>query len=230
MTTKKTHPADTADLALIPACKKFTATILKGGKPNTSEHASLDAARIEAAKLNAAANGMRKALVYAITDDGRSILVPASYGRTPADAGNEAAKADDKARDAKPQGPKNGKPSEADVAAAKAEAAERAALKAKPAKAEKPAKKAKAEKPAKAKPAKAAKPAKPKPAKPKPAKEGPSKVDTVIKMLTGKKAVTRKDIAEAVEWPSINIKAICARKGMKLKQAADGTLSASAPK
>jgi hypothetical protein len=225
MTTKKTHPADTADLALIPACKKFTATILKGGKPNTSEHASLDAARIEAAKLNATANGMRKALVYAITDDGRSILVPALYGRTPADARNEAAKADDKARDAKPQGPKTGKPSEADVAAAKAEAAERAALKAKPAKAEKPAKKAKAEKPAKAKPAKAAKPA-----KPKPAKEGPSKVETVIKMLTGKKAVTRKDIAEAVEWPSINIKAICARKGMKLKQAADGTLSASAPK
>jgi hypothetical protein len=225
MTTKKTHPADTADLALIPACKKFTATILKGGKPNTSEHASLDAARIEAAKLNATANGMRKALVYAITDDGRSILVPALYGRTPADAGSEAAKADDKARDAKPQGPKTGKPSEAEVAAAKAEAAERAALKAKPAKAEKPAKKAKAEKPAKAKPAKAAKPA-----KPKPAKEGPSKVDTVIKMLTGKKAVTRKDIAEAVEWPSINIKAICARKGMKLKQAADGTLSASAPK
>jgi hypothetical protein len=225
MTTKKTHPADTADLALIPACKQFTATILKGGKPNTSEHASLDAARIEAAKLNATANGMRKALVYAITDDGRSILVPALYGRTPADAGNEAAKADDKARDAKPQGPKTGKPSEADVAAAKAEAAERAELKAKPAKAEKPAKKAKAEKPAKAKPAKAAKPA-----KPKPAKEGPSKVDTVIKMLTGKKAVTRKDIAEAVEWPSINIKAICARKGMKLKQAADGTLSASAPK
>ena len=49
-------------------------------------------------------------------------------------------------------------------------------------------------------------------------------------MLTGKKAVTRKDIAAAVEWPSINIKAICARKSMKLKQAADGTLSASAPK
>ena len=35
MTTKKTHPADTADLALIPACKKFTATILKGGKPHS---------------------------------------------------------------------------------------------------------------------------------------------------------------------------------------------------
>lgn len=226
MTKLKTHPAEAADLALIPACKKFTATILKGNKQHTTEHASLDAARIEAARLNATANNGRKALVYAITDDGRAILVPALYGRTPADAGSEAAKADDKARDAKPQGPKTGTPSEAEVAAAKAEAAERAALKAKPAKPEKAAKPAKAEKPAKK--AKAAKPAKA--AKAKPAKEGPSKVDTVIKMLTGKKAVTRKDIAEAVEWPSINIKAICARKGMKLKQAADGTLSASAPK
>lgn len=214
MTTKKTHPADTADLALIPACKKFTATILKGGKPNTSEHASLEAARIEAVKLNATANGTRKALVYAITDDGRSILVPASYGTVHSPELAAAAKA----VAAKPQGPKTGKPSVADEAAAKAEAAERAALKAKPAKKAKPEKAAKP-----AKKAKAAKPAKA-------AKEGGSKVDIVIKMLLGKKAVTRKDIAEAVDWPSINIKAICARKGMKLKQAADGTLSASAPK
>ena len=49
-------------------------------------------------------------------------------------------------------------------------------------------------------------------------------------MLTGKKAVTRKDIAEAVQLAFDQLKAICARKGMKLKQAADGTLSASAPK
>ena len=35
MATKKTHPADAADLALIPACKKFTATILKNNKPQT---------------------------------------------------------------------------------------------------------------------------------------------------------------------------------------------------
>ena len=39
-------------------------------------------------------------------------------------------------------------------------------------------------------------------------------------MLTGKKRYP--NIAAAVEWPSINIKAICARKSMKLKQAADG--------
>ncbi|SIO50062.1 hypothetical protein SAMN05443247_06621 [Bradyrhizobium erythrophlei] len=194
MTIKKTHPADIADLALIPACKKFTATILKDNKPQTTEFDSLDAARIEAAKLNATANNGRKALVYAITADGRAILVPALYGRTPADAGSEAAKADDKARDAKA----------------------------------KPAKAAKAAKPAKA-PAKKAK-AKPAAKKTAAAKRDGSKVEIVIAMLTGKKAVTRKDIAEATEWPSINIKAICARKGMKLKKNADGTLSASAPK
>ncbi|UGY16333.1 hypothetical protein HAP48_0049050 [Bradyrhizobium septentrionale] len=194
MTTKKTHPADVADLALIPACKKFTATILKNNKPQTSEFDTLAGARLEAAKLNATANNSRKALVHAITAEGRAILVPALYGRTPADAGSEAAKADDKARDAK---------------AAKA---------AKPAKVARPAK------------AKSARKAKAKPAAKKAAKREGSKVEIVIAMLTGKKAVTRKDIAEATEWPSINIKAICARKGMKLKKAADGTLSASAPK
>ena len=50
----------------------------------------------------------------------------------------------------------------------------------------------------------------------------------MIKMLTGGTVYTRKDIAEATEWPSINIKAICKRKGMKLTQDKDGTLSASA--
>lgn len=181
-TTKKTHPADAADLALIPACKKFTATILKNNKQQTSSFDSLTAARIEAARLNATANNGRKALVYAITAEGRAILVPADSAKI-----------------------MNA------VAIAKAD---------KPAKAAKPAKPAKAAKP-KAKKKPAAKKAKP---------AGKSKVEIVIAMLTGRKAITRKDIAEAVEWPSINIKAICARKGMKLRQAADGTLSASAPK
>lgn len=186
-TTKKIHPADAADLALIPACKKFTATILKNNKPQTAEFGTLGGARIEAARLNATANNGRKALVYAITAEGRAILVPASYGEP-----NPA-----KAADAKPaQAAKPAKP-------------------AKPAKAAKPTKAAKPAKPAKAAKTKA---------------EGKSKVEIVIAMLTGRKAVTRKDIAEAVQWPSINVKAICARKGMKLKQAADGTLSASAPK
>lgn len=73
---------------------------------------------------------------------------------------------------------------------------------------------AKAEKPAKA-PAKKAKPAAKKAAAPKP--DG-SKVEIVIAMLTGRKAITCKDIAEATGWPSVNIKAICGRKGMKLKK------------
>jgi hypothetical protein len=220
-TSKKVHPADAADLALIPACKQFTATILKGGQPQTSKFDSLTSARLEAIKLNATSNNGRKALVYAITDEGKSILVPASFGGALVHSPElEAAKKEVAAKAAKPS---SGKPSEAALAAAKEEAAELAKVKAKakqakPEKAAKPAKKAKAAKPAKAKPAKKAKP------------EGKSKVDIVIKMLTGSKAVTRKDIAEAVEWPSINIKAICARKGMKLKQAADGTLSATAPK
>jgi hypothetical protein len=202
MTTKKTHLADVADLAPIAACKTFTATILKDKKQQTTEHDSLDAARIEAAKLNATSNNGRKALVYAITDDGRAILVPASY-----------AKADNKAA---AKQPKTSAPSDADIAAAKQEAAERAKVKAK----------AKAEKPKAAKPAKKAKKAnKAKATKPAAKKDGGS----VIAMLTGKKAVTRKDIAEATDWPSINIKAICARKGMKLKKSADGILSATAP-
>jgi hypothetical protein len=191
-TPKKTHPADAADLALIPGCNSFTATILKNNKPQTAEFPTLGGARIEAARLNATANNGRKALVYAITAEGRAILVPASYGEpNPA----KAAPADAPAK-------ATTKPAKADDA------------KAKPAKAAKPVK------PAKAKAA----------AKPKAKPEGKSKVEIVIAMLTGRKAITRRDIAEAVEWPSINIKAICARKGMKLRQAADGTLSASAPK
>lgn len=219
-TSKKVHPADAADLALIPACKKFTANILKGGAQQTFEFDSLTSARLEAIKLNATSNNGRKALVYAITEEGKSILVPASFGGALVHSPElEAAK---KAVAAKASKPISSKPSESDLQAAREEAAERATIKAakraKPAKAAKPEKKAKPAKAAKAKPAKKAKP------------EGKSKVDIVVAMLTGKKAVTRKDIAEAVEWPSINIKAICARKGMKLKQAADGTLSASAPK
>ncbi|HEY2754596.1 MAG TPA: hypothetical protein VGJ01_02500 [Pseudolabrys sp.] len=179
MTTKKNHRADAADAALIPACKKFTATILKDNKPQTSEFDTLADAQLAAAKLNASANNGRKALVYAITDDGRAILVRAL---------KEAAPATTKAEP---------KPAPAKVA--------------KPAKA--PAKKANS----------LAKKAAP------PKREG-SKVEIVIAMLTGRKPITRKDIAEATEWPSVNIKAICVRKGMKLKKNADGTLSASAPK
>ena len=105
MATKKTHPADVADLALIPACKKFTATILKNNKPQTVAFDTLAAARIEATRLNATANNGRKALVYAITAEGRAILVPASYGSS------EPAKAEKPATPAKAEKP--AKPAEA---------------------------------------------------------------------------------------------------------------------
>ena len=182
-TTKKIHPADAAALALIPACKKFTATILKNNKPQTAEFDTLGGARIEAARLNATANNGRKALVYAITGEGRAILVPASYGEP-----NPA-----KAADAPRRPPRSLR---------------------------RPIRRLSRPRPRSL----------PSRRRPKAKPEGKSKVEIVIAMLTGRKAVTRKDIAEAVEWPSINIKAICARKSMKLKQAADGTLSASAPK
>ncbi|TYL73447.1 hypothetical protein, partial [Bradyrhizobium cytisi] len=116
-TSKKIHPADAADLALIPACKKFTATILKNNKPQTTEHPSLAAARIEAMRLNATANNGRKALVYAITDEGRAILVPASYG--------SEAKPEPKA-DAKPEPKAVAKPAKPVKAAKPAKAAKKA--------------------------------------------------------------------------------------------------------
>ena len=114
MATKKTHPADVADLALIPACKKFTATILKNNKPQTVAFDTLAAARIEATRLNATANNGRKALVYAITAEDRAVLVPASYGSSdtsekakPAGkAEAKPAKAEKPAEPAKPRRPK----------------------------------------------------------------------------------------------------------------------------
>ncbi|WP_187434799.1 hypothetical protein, partial [Bradyrhizobium cytisi] len=114
-TSKKIHPADAADLARIPACKKFTATILKNNKPQTTEHPSLAAARIEAMRLNATANNGRKALVYAITDEGRAILVPASYGSEVKPEAKADAKPEPKpAKTAKPAKPvKAAKPAKA---------------------------------------------------------------------------------------------------------------------
>ena len=45
---------------------------------------ALGAARITQARMNATANNGRKALVYAITPDGQSIVVPETYGTAPA--------------------------------------------------------------------------------------------------------------------------------------------------
>lgn len=220
-TTKKPHAADVIDAAQIDACKKFTATILKDNKVNTVEFTNLGAARIEALKLNAQSTNGRRALVYAITADDRAILVPARFGSDGENAPAKPAPAK--------KGPKVAAPTEADLAAAKAEAAELAKVKkiAKELDADiAAAKKRTAAKPA-AKKAAPAKPAAKKAAAP--AKRDGSKVATVIAMLTGKKPTTRKAIVEATGW-QVDLKALCARKGMKLKKAADGTLSATPPK
>ena len=76
---KKTHAADAANLALIPLATKFSAAILAGRKHTRVELPTLEAARTEAARMNATANNGRKALVYAIGANGESILVPENY-------------------------------------------------------------------------------------------------------------------------------------------------------
>lgn len=58
---------------------------------------------------------------------------------------------------------------------------------------------------------------------------GESKTATVIKMLTGAKKVTRADIVAATGW-QVDLKALCARKGMRLKKDAEGYVSATPPK
>lgn len=81
---------------------------------------------------------------------------------------------------------------------------------------------AKAEKPAKpkatakAKPAKATKP-----------KAGPSKSDIVVKMLGRKGGAKRADIVAAVDGWQVDLKQLCARRGLKLKRLADGNFIAS---
>jgi nucleoid-associated protein YgaU len=75
-------------------------------------------------------------------------------------------------------------------------------------------------KPAKAakKAARAKKAAKPK-AAPKArakAKNGPSKTDIAVELLTRPQGATRKEVTDATEWPSINLKPIAKRRHMKL--------------
>lgn len=80
--------------------------------------------------------------------------------------------------------------------------------------------KPKAEKPKAPSNAKAAKPAKAKP------KAG-SKADIALRMLTASKGTTRAAIVEATGW-GIDVKQFCARKSLKLRKTADGTLFATA--
>ena len=60
-----------------------------------------------------------------------------------------------------------------------------------------------------------------------PKADSQSKSEQALRMLRAVKS-TRGDIAKALEWPSINLKPICARNGLKLKKSADGILSVAA--
>ena len=83
----------------------------------------------------------------------------------------------------------------------------------------------KAKAPAKVKAAPAAKaPAKKAAAPKKP--RGESKTEKVVALLLKGKS-TRGEIAAAVEWPSIDLKAIAERKGLKLKTNAEGVITAT---
>ena len=74
---------------------------------------------------------------------------------------------------------------------------------------------------------KAAKPAaKPAAAKAPRAPKAGSKAETVVKMLTKKGGASRKDIVAAVDGWNVDLKQLCARKGLKLTKSADGIFSA----
>jgi hypothetical protein len=78
-TTKTPHPADTADLALIPTATKFIVSLFLGtGRYDKREKPTLKEAREEALKMAGVHGwpGGRKPLIYAVLPDGRDILVP----------------------------------------------------------------------------------------------------------------------------------------------------------
>jgi hypothetical protein len=60
-----------------------------------------------------------------------------------------------------------------------------------------------------------------------PKKAGESKTDKAVAMLLKGKS-TRGDIAAAVEWPSIDLKALAKRKGLRLRKDADGVITGKA--
>lgn len=62
----------------------------------------------------------------------------------------------------------------------------------------------------------------------KPAKaDGPSKSDIAVKMLQRKGGAARKDIVEACGGWGVDLKQLCARRGLKLRKLADGNYHAA---
>ena len=74
---KKTDDIDTA---MVEGAAYFTASIFLGrGKYETEDHPSLEIAREAAIRLKAAAQNGRRGMVYAVSPQGRSTLVPDAY-------------------------------------------------------------------------------------------------------------------------------------------------------
>ncbi|MCL5779199.1 hypothetical protein M1105_19740 [Limibaculum sp. FT325] len=72
----KVHPADHAAARIIAAAERFEIALFRGqGVYAKAEAASLDEARTAAARLEAEAGNGKRAMIYALTAEGRSALV-----------------------------------------------------------------------------------------------------------------------------------------------------------
>lgn len=73
---RKPHPADVANANIVAAAVRFDIALFIGiGRYATDTAATLDEARIKAARLVAENSSSRLPLIYGITADGRSGLV-----------------------------------------------------------------------------------------------------------------------------------------------------------
>jgi pyruvate/2-oxoglutarate dehydrogenase complex dihydrolipoamide acyltransferase (E2) component len=211
---KKVHPADVIDTAAILGATAFTATILHKGAHDRVQAPTLHEARAAGLRLEQLAGNGKRAVIYA-TVNGRLHLVPASFQAPVAKAAAAKAKADPVRKSApKAKAPK-AKAVPKFVQAAKA----MAELEAKAAKVVgNGGRKANGATSSEAKAPEAAK-------APKAAKAG-SKTEKALAMIL-KGQSTRGDIAVACEWPSINLKAIADRRGLKLKTDAAGLITST---
>ena len=75
----KTHPADTANAEAIARASYFTVCLLVGGHHEKLELKSLDLARKARPLFEEIKGGARRALIYAVTPDGFTHLVPDTY-------------------------------------------------------------------------------------------------------------------------------------------------------
>jgi hypothetical protein len=77
--TKKIHPADAATIVAIERASYFTVTMLVDGHHERIEFKSLDLARAARPQFEQKFGGNRRALIYAVTSDDFSHMVPDWY-------------------------------------------------------------------------------------------------------------------------------------------------------